>query len=49
MFKAFDHKINDTLEKRDRLLTQHLQATLEERRLEIAAAQEKKKWWEFWK
>jgi len=49
MFKAFEHKINDNLEKRDRLLTQHLQATLEERRLEIAAAQEKKKWWEFWK
>jgi len=45
--------MNDTLEKRDRLLTQHLQASLEERRLEIAAAteaqQSKKRWWEFWK
>lgn len=49
MFKAFEHKINDTLEKRDRLLTQHLQSTLEERRLEIAASREKKRWWEFWK
>lgn len=49
MFRAFEHKMNDTLEKRDRLLTQHLQATLEERRLEIAASQEKKKWWEFWR
>ncbi|KRE00051.1 hypothetical protein ASE46_29120 [Bacillus sp. Root239] len=49
MFQAFEHRINNTLEKRDRLLTQHLQATLEERRLEVAAAQEKKKWWEFWK
>lgn len=49
MFRAFEIKMNDSLEKRDRLLTQHLQNTLEERRLEIAAAQEKKKWWEFWK
>lgn len=49
MFKAFEHKINDTIEKRDRLLTQHLQATLEERRLEIASAAEEKKWWQFWK
>ena len=48
MFLAFEHKMGDTLEKRDRLLTQHLQTTLEERRLEIAVAQEKK-WWEFWK
>ena len=49
MFRTFENKMNDTIEKRDRLLTQHLQSTLEERRLEIAAAQEKKKWWEFWK
>ncbi|WP_194273226.1 hypothetical protein [Priestia megaterium] len=48
MFQAFEHRMNDTLEKRDRLLTQHLQSTMEERRLEIAAAQEKK-WWQFWK
>ncbi|MED4116846.1 MerR family transcriptional regulator [Priestia megaterium] len=49
MFRAFENKMSDTLEKRDRLLTQHLQTTLEERRLEIAATQEQKKWWEFWK
>jgi len=49
MFQVFERKMNDTLEQRDRLLTHHLQATLEERRLEIAAAKEKKKWWEFWK
>jgi len=49
MFQAFENRMNDTLEKRDRLLTQHLQSTMEERRLEIAAAQEKKRWWEFWK
>ena len=49
MFRAFEHKMNDTLEKRDHLLTQHLQKTLEERRLEIAASKEKTKWWEFWK
>jgi len=49
MFQAFERKMSDTLEQRDRLLTHHLQTTLEERRLEIAASQEKKKWWEFWK
>lgn len=43
MFTAFEHKINDTIEKRDRLLTQHLQATSEERRLEISSAAEEKK------
>ncbi|MED3918618.1 hypothetical protein P4644_02950 [Priestia aryabhattai] len=48
MFQVFEHKMNNTLEKKDCLLTQHLQATLEERRLEIATAKEKKKWWEFW-
>jgi hypothetical protein len=49
MFTAFEHKINDTIEKRDCLLTQHLQATLEEKRLEISSAAEEKKWWQFWK
>ncbi|MBX9998155.1 DNA-binding protein [Priestia aryabhattai] len=49
MFKAFEGKINDTIEKRDRLLTQHLQATLEERRLQISSAAEERKWWRFWK
>jgi DNA-binding transcriptional MerR regulator len=48
MFRAFEIKMNDNLEKRDRLLTQQLQTTLEERRLEIAAAQDKK-WWQFWR
>ena len=47
MFRAFERKMDDTLEQRERLLTQHLQTTLEERRLQIAAAQEKK-WWKFW-
>lgn len=47
MFQAFEHKINDVVEKRDRVITQELQQTLEERRLEIAAAKEiKKSWWE---
>lgn len=47
MFKFFEHKMNDTFETRDRILTQQLQLTLEERKLEIAAAQNKK-WWRFW-
>jgi DNA-binding transcriptional MerR regulator len=49
MFKAFEHKMNDELEKRDRLFTQHFHTLLEAKQLEIAATQEKKKWWKFWK
>ncbi|MEB6551126.1 DNA-binding protein [Heyndrickxia sporothermodurans] len=46
MFRAFETKMNDVVEKRDRLITQQLNRSLEERRLEIAAAQEQKKsWW----
>jgi len=40
MFQAFENKMNDVVEKRDRILTQQLKRSLEERRLEIAAAQE---------
>jgi DNA-binding transcriptional MerR regulator len=47
MFKVFEHKMNDTFEKRDRFLTQQLRNTLEEQSLQIAAAREKK-WWRFW-
>ena len=43
MFQAFENKMNDVVEKRDRILTQQLKRSLEERRLEIAAAQEEKK------
>lgn len=48
MFQAFEHKMNDVVERRDRLITQQLQQSLEERRLEIAAAQDENKekaWW----
>jgi len=43
MLKTFEHKINDVVEQRDRVLTTQLQNALEERRLEIAAATERKK------
>lgn len=43
MLKAFEHKINDVVEQRDRVLTTQLQNALEERLLEIAAATEGKK------
>lgn len=51
MLQAFEYKINDVVEKRDRILTKQLQQSLEERRVEIAAAAEEKekKWWKFWK
>ncbi|MDL5141692.1 hypothetical protein [Bacillus atrophaeus] len=49
MFKAFEAKLNVVVEKSDRILTQQLNRSMEERRLEIAATQEekeaKKSWW----
>lgn len=49
MFKAFEAKMNDVVEKRDRILTQQLNRSMEERRLEIAVTQEEKEerksWW----
>lgn len=43
MFQAFEHKMNDAVERRDRLITQQLEQSLEERRLEIAATQDENK------
>lgn len=49
MFDAFEHKMNDVVEKRDRFITQQLHQSLEEKRLEIAATKEEneetKSWW----
>ncbi|MBY8914439.1 hypothetical protein KY305_17020 [Bacillus sp. YC2] len=46
MFNAFELKMNDSIEKRDRLLMRSINRTMEEKRLEIAAAQEEKiTWW----
>jgi hypothetical protein len=47
MFRVFEAKLNDVVEKRDRTLTHELHRTLEEKQLEIAAAEEKnaKKSW----
>ncbi|PFM99356.1 MerR family transcriptional regulator [Bacillus cereus] len=46
MFNAFELKMNDSIEKRDRLLMQSINRTIEKKRLEIAATQEEKKtWW----
>ena len=41
--------MNDVVEKRDRMLTHEMNRSLEEKRLEIAAAAEKessKSWWQ---
>ena len=43
MFKAFELKMSDTIERRDRVLMQSINQTMEEKRLEIAAAQEEEK------
>lgn len=40
MFIAFEQKMNDTIEKRDRYLMHSLNQTLEQKRLEIAGAKE---------
>jgi hypothetical protein len=47
MFRVFEAKLNDVVEKRDRTLTHELHRSLEEKQLEIAAAEEKnaKKSW----
>lgn len=43
MFKAFESKINNVIESRDRQIVQHMNQSLEQQRLEIAAAEEDKK------
>lgn len=48
MFKAFEMKMNDTIEQRDRYLVHKLNESMEQKRLEIAAAQEEKKKKGFW-
>lgn len=40
MFKVFELKMSDSIEKRDRMLMQSINQTMEEKRLEIAAAVE---------
>ncbi|MBP1944649.1 DNA-binding protein [Cytobacillus luteolus] len=42
MFKAFEKKLNDTIEHRDRYLVHQLNESMEQKRLEIAATQEEK-------
>ncbi len=47
---AIDRKMNDVVERRDRWLTQQFKESMEQKQLEIAAANEikKKHWWQFW-
>ena len=45
MYQAFENKMTNLIEQRDRILTQQLQNSLEEKRLEIAASKEKQSWW----
>lgn len=49
MFQAFERKMNDTIEMRDRQVTLSMQHMLEEQQKEIAATTEntkRKRWWE---
>lgn len=48
MFKAFETKMNDVIESRDRLLVHQLNQSMEQKRLEIAAAKEEEKKKGFW-
>ncbi|GIN87589.1 hypothetical protein J6TS2_39750 [Heyndrickxia sporothermodurans] len=43
MLQAFKMKMNDVVEKRDRILTNQLRKSLEEKTLEITAAKKNKK------
>lgn len=43
MFKAFETKMNDVIEQRDRQLIKQLNHSMEQKRLEIAAAKEEEK------
>lgn len=51
MLSSFENKLNDVVEKRDRILTQQMKRSLEEQReqhlLEVAATQEETRssWW----
>lgn len=45
MFQAFEYKLNNVIEQRDRHLTKELHRSLEEKRLEIAASKENIPWW----
>jgi DNA-binding transcriptional MerR regulator len=42
MFKAFEHKMNDVIESRDRQIVHQLKDSMEKQRLEIAAAQQER-------
>lgn len=43
MFKAFEMKMSNTIEQRDRMLLQSINQTMEEKRLEITSVTEKEK------
>lgn len=48
MFKAFETKINNVIEQRDRQLVHELNQSMEQKRLEVAASQEEEKKKGFW-
>lgn len=48
MFQAFERKMNDVIENRDRQLIHNLNESMEQNRLEIATAQEEEKKKGFW-
>lgn len=48
MFKAFENKMNDVIETRDRHLVNQLNQSMEQKRLEIAAAKEDEQKKGFW-
>lgn len=48
MFQAFERKLNDQTEKRDQQLLAAIRE-IQETKLLIAAAEEKKKWYQFWR
>lgn len=49
MFRAFEQKLNDQTEKRDRQLLAAIREMQETKLLAAATEEKKKKWYEFWK
>jgi DNA-binding transcriptional MerR regulator len=49
MFQAFEEKLNDNIEKRDRQLLNHIRETQEVQKLVAATESKKKKWFNFFR
>lgn len=47
--QAIQEKLSDEIEKRDRLLVEKMNQSIEQKQLAAASEKPEKKWWQFWK